>query len=362
MNKEEIKLPPMLEYIKTGNINAVRTLLDKGMPPNTQLHYKYIFLGDKLEATATPIEFAITNGQLEIVELLVERGAELNPIGESLLYLPLNFNYPSIFAYLVEQGARINNNQKEISRLFLNMDKCDFPDIMPTVKKMNLPLSAFGGEPLRSAAGHGNISMVQFLLDEGADINYHVSDMIYPYASTPITEAARENNFEMVKCLAERGADITITDKYGDRPYTLAVKNKNPEMAEYLKNLEPKDFHNEQEKIKILKTYKLPKGLADHLKSGQLKLEFPNGRLIKWAKLYSYMDTVEIKWKRKKLLSILEALDNYSDLMLVWYPKDARLWCIDIEHEEFNPLCTWDEFIADPEKYLNRMIEGQFEE
>ena len=34
----------------------------------------------------------------------------------------------------------------------------------------------------------------------------------------------------------------------------------------------------------------------------------------------------------------------------------------DIEHEEFHPLAKWDDFIADPGRYLNGMIEGEFEE
>ena len=33
-----------------------------------------------------------------------------------------------------------------------------------------------------------------------------------------------------------------------------------------------------------------------------------------------------------------------------------------IEHQEFHPLAKWDDFIADPGRYLNGMIEGEFEE
>ena len=33
--------------------------------------------------------------------------------------------------------------------------------------------------------------------------------------------------------------------KYGDRPYTVAVQNKNQELADYLKALEPEEWHNE---------------------------------------------------------------------------------------------------------------------
>ena len=48
--------------------------------------------------------------------------------------------------------------------------------------------------------------------------------------------------------------------------------------------------------------------------------------------------------------------------MLLWSPKDKKLWYLDVEHEEFHPLAKWDDFIANPGKYLNGMIEGEFEE
>ena len=159
-----------------------------------------------------------------------------------------------------------------------------------------------------------------------------------------------------------QGADITIPDKYGDRPYTVAVQNKNQEMAAYLKALEPEGWHNEQEKVRQLMPYKLPAKLVEYLKTGPLRLEFPERELVKWAELYPYMDVQEMTWKRKKLLSLMAKMDNYSDYLLLWSPRDKKLWYLDIEHEEFHPLARWEEFIADPGKYLNGMIEGEFEE
>ena len=206
------------------------------------------------------------------------------------------------------------------------------------------------------------VSLAQLLLEKGADIDYHKPDMVFPYASTPVTEAARSNDFDMVRWLVENGADIKIADKYGDRPYTIAVQNKNQEMADYLKALEPEEWHNEQEKIRQLKPYKLPVQLTEYLKKGPLRLEFPEQELVKWAELYSYMDLQEMKWQRKKYLSLMVQMDNYSDYMLLWNAKDKKIWYLDIEHEEFHPLASWDEFIATPGTYLNGMIEGEFEE
>ena len=72
-------------------------------------------------------------------------------------------------------------------------------------------------------------------------------------------------------------------------------------------------------------------------------------------------DVQEMTWKRKKLLSLMVQMDNYSDYLLLWSPRDKKLWYLDIEHEEFHPLAKWDDFIADPGRYLNGMIEGEFE-
>ena len=59
---------------------------------------------------------------------------------------------------------------------------------------------------------------------------------------------------------------------------------------------------------------------------------------------------------------LMVQMDNYSDYLLLWSPRDKKLWYLDIEHEEFHPLAKWDDFIADPGRYLNGMIEGEFEE
>ena len=79
-----------------------------------------------------------------------------------------------------------------------------------------------------------------------------------------------------------------------------------------------------------------------------------------WAEIYAHGcagDALETE----KLLSLMAAMDNYSDYLLLWSPRDKKLWYLDIEHEEFHPLAKWDDFIADPGRYLNGMIEAMTE-
>ena len=40
--------------------------------------------------------------------------------------------------------------------------------------------------------------------------------------------------------------------------------------------------------------YKLPAKLVEYLKTGPLRLEFPEWELVKWAELYPYMDVQEM--------------------------------------------------------------------
>ena len=62
--------------------------------------------------------------------------------------------------------------------------------------------------------------------------------------------------------------------------------------------------------------------------------------------------------KAKKVLSSKKYRENPNPKNL----SQERMAALNIEHEEFHPLASWDEFIANPGTYLNGMIEGKFEE
>lgn len=76
-------------------------------------------------------------------------------------------------------------------------------------------------------------------------------------------------------------------------------------------------------------------------------------------------------WAAEQLLYLKEQ-PGYQDIELIvalpfeghdskWDAMSKQRLQI-IIHKEFHPLAKWEEFIADPGKYLNGMIEGEFEE
>ena len=135
-------------------------------------------------------------------------------------------------ALFAEQTAILSPKQKERAIQEVRWGKR--PENIPVLEQAGITVDKFGGEAFRAAVSEGNTKLARLLLEKGADINYHKPDMVFPNASTAVTEAARHKNLPMVRWLIEQGADITIADKYGDRPYTVAVQNKNQELADYL--------------------------------------------------------------------------------------------------------------------------------
>ena len=186
--------------------------------------------------------------------------------------------------------------------------------------------------------------------------------MVFPNASTAVTEAVRHKNLPMVRWLIEQGADITIADKYGDRPYTVAVQNKDQELADYLKALEPEGWHNEQEKLRR----SCPTSACQ---AGGILEDRPPAAGVPGAEMGEVGRALLFHGCAGDDLEAEEAAlpdGGHGQLQrlpaLLWSPRDKKLWYLDIEHEEFHPLAKWDDFIADPGRYLNGMIEGEFEE
>ena len=382
----DANMPPLVEAIKSGDLEKLRFLLDNGHSPNEVQRYTTSDLFQKVQSAIremfgngilakgameqfrmvnggeqehvqkTPLELAVQENQEDMVRLLVERGADLTQNGDELLFAAIKCQNYSMLSYLVEAGVRLEENQRSIYHLFSFLEGRKNPELLTIVDRLQIDFNRYGGEPLRTAVWGGDRMLAEYLIQNGADIDYHKPDEMFPYASTPVIEAARQNDFDMVCWLVGQGADITIPDKYGDRPYTLAVQNKNQEMAAYLRNLEPEDCRNEENRAQKLADYKMPTEMVEYLKTGPLRLEFPEQDEVQWAELYSYMDVLEVTWKRKKLLSVMAQMDNYPDYLLLWNPRDKKLWYLDVEHEEFHALATWEDFIADPGKYLNGMI------
>ncbi|MBZ8180126.1 ankyrin repeat domain-containing protein [Oscillatoria salina] len=201
-----------------GDIETVRNCLEKGVDPDIRAG-QYI----------APICIATNRGYQEIVELLIEHGADINQgLDEEDGVNPL-------LAAAIEQHS-------ELEAMYLELDakigihyaalRGDVEKVISFIQQEQ-PLNSKrnrGMTPLHLAAMGGHGDVVELLLNNGADINFgaEVSD-------APLHQAVRYDCRDIVELLIDRGAKTDCDGLVGN-PLNLAIFLNNLEMVELLIN------------------------------------------------------------------------------------------------------------------------------
>ena len=91
--------------------------------------------------------------------------------------------------------------------------------------------------PLHWAVLSGNIEIVNFLLDNNAEIN-----VVDAQQMTPLHWAAWQGQLDVAKVLVARGAEINKPNISNHTPLDRAINDGKPEVEKYLKSIGAKQF------------------------------------------------------------------------------------------------------------------------
>lgn len=150
---------------------------------------------------------AVAAGQLERVKELVEKNGlpakSISPDGFPLLALAAAFGHHEIAAYLRAKGADVNA----------------------------VATNGTGYTALTGAVTGGHAKIVAWLLAEGADVNYR-----YGPGYSPLLAAAANGHLEIVRMLLEHGAELQAKTNDGKTAAQIAEERKHIHVAELLKS------------------------------------------------------------------------------------------------------------------------------
>ncbi|XP_051165182.1 putative ankyrin repeat protein RF_0381 isoform X1 [Leptopilina boulardi] len=215
---------PLQLAIINGDMKIIKMILDRGAEINQSKFGK------------TALHIAIEKKKIEIIELLLKRGAEYKDIsfqGKSLFYIAIEKNYDKIVKFLLQHGAQIDDPVqndttilqlavKEKSIEFVNNVLKYFPDINNKNNRQSFKIAVYGN-------GKQYKTIVESLLEYGFNVNPEDANEL-------LHVAVQKKYLKFVEHLLKQGADINAEDKIKNIPIVYAIKNKDYNLTKLLLN------------------------------------------------------------------------------------------------------------------------------
>ncbi len=213
---DQLGVTALCHAVRRGELAIVQLLLERGADAGFRI-------GD---GGITPLMIAVIGGDLEICRLLVRAGADPNAANRkgmaALLYAVRDGRY-EIAEFLLANGADSgiadSDGGTPLMMSILNGDARLTKHLLAQHAPVAGRSKRKGATALILAVMLGQVDIVPALLAAGADVN--VADNV---GMTPLAYAAVNGNLNAIQLLLERGADVNIADHNGMSPlmYCLA--------------------------------------------------------------------------------------------------------------------------------------------
>lgn len=222
-----------MNIVSKGDVESARTFLSSHQIDLN--HVKKLESGTEL----TLLMLACKNGHLEMMELLIEKGAEVNfsttrPVRSALMLAVEERNLGAV-KLLLRHGAQVTTKRDEACALTIacgqgdiemvqtllpnGLKSVNLSEVVPYMYSGNLSsrygMPQFGSysypmSPVNIAIKAGHLELLTWLLDAGAEVPIGALHL----AISERTSSSPSSNSDMVKILVRHGATVNETGKY----------------------------------------------------------------------------------------------------------------------------------------------------
>ncbi|CAG7832151.1 unnamed protein product [Allacma fusca] len=311
----------IMANINEDNLIGVRLLIESGQ----------VGVDDRDESGATALMTTCHRGKLNVVRILLDKGAEVNA-EDSDSWTPLHYaakeGHHTIVQYLINHGADITHKddggwtpliwacykgRRETARILID-------------KGANVNAAGYYNVScLGWAAGRNHLDIVKDLIKANADVNAHDR-----YGTTPLIWAARKGNLQVVKTLLAAKADVDAVGMNSWRALIVATEGNHRDVVKALLEQKPNLDAQDKDGCSAL-TYACKAG------SHEIASELVNaGAAINAVDRFGNSNLLHAtKAGQRNVIQLL--LDNHADVNIQGRDSKTALYCA-IEKFQMNVI------------------------
>ena len=234
INVHRLYIVPWANLVVVHRVNSDIPLRRPGVEEVDRL--LALVLEAKIHDTGLALINAANKGDSEVVEALLDSGADINARDEqnqTALHLAASRGHTPIVKLLLERGADVNAKNLFGQTPLLAPVYRGSLDTVRALLDAGADVDArsgFAGQTLLLAVSSGRTKVMEALLEEGADVNAKGE----VYHETALMLAAAAGNTATVKALLEKGADVKAASTNGRTAMMIAEALDHTEVVKLL--------------------------------------------------------------------------------------------------------------------------------